>query len=124
MENFFDVIKCIDSKSAYELDEVMDVYNPFMINRGFSQAANTVFFANEMNKYYNLDKKLQFDFYFNGIPKSKQYRPWAKGESDKNVKLVQAAYGVSRQKAETYLKLLTEDQINSIATEMNPGGRK
>jgi hypothetical protein len=77
-----------------------------------------------MNKYYSLDKKLQYDFYYYGIPKSKQWRGWNKGSTDKNVKLIQRAYGVNRQKAEVYLKILTEEQIESINIEMNPGGKK
>ena len=123
----WELVESIDKKSGHLIpDEVSPYYkeySPWTVNGSFSQAANTVLFANEMNKYYSLDKKLQYDFYYYGIPKSKQWRGWNKGSTDKNVKLIQRAYGVNRQKAEVYLKILTEEQIESINIEMNPGGK-
>ena len=38
-------------------------YSPFMVNRALSYYRDTVLFANVMNQYPNLDKRLQYNFY-------------------------------------------------------------
>lgn len=54
-------------------------YEPFMINRILSNSDRTVFFAEVMNKYPDVDKKLQYDFYLHGIPRSRGYeKMWTK----------------------------------------------
>ena len=42
-------------------------YPPFVINKCMSQHMDTVLFANEMNQYPNLDKKLQYEFFINTV---------------------------------------------------------
>ena len=57
-------------------------YSPFMVNRALSYHKDTVLYANEMNSYPNLDKKLQYDFYINIIRASKRpYSKWHKKAS-------------------------------------------
>ena len=38
-------------------------YPPFIINKCLSGQTDSLMFANEMNKYPQLDNKLQYDFY-------------------------------------------------------------
>ena len=40
-------------------------YVPFMVNRSLSYFPDTVYMANEMNRYHHLDSKLQFQFLLN-----------------------------------------------------------
>ena len=53
-------------------------YVTFMVNRSLSNSPQTALFADAMNQFPNLDKKLQYDFYMHGIPKQKGYSAWAK----------------------------------------------
>ena len=42
---------------------VIKDYPPYIVNRCLSGHLDTVMFANEMNKFPNLDKDLQYSFY-------------------------------------------------------------
>jgi len=50
----------IDEDPSIEKD-----YPPYIINRCFSGHLDAVLFANEMNKYNFLPKRMQYDFYIN-----------------------------------------------------------
>ena len=45
--------------------DLIKEYPPFIINRCLSGHLDAIMFANEMNKYPNLDKDLQYHFYLN-----------------------------------------------------------
>ena len=51
-------------------------YAPYIINRCLSGHLDCVLFANEMNKYPNLDKDMQYSFYLNTLRKKKRFSPW------------------------------------------------
>ena len=42
-------------------------YPPYIINRCFSGHLDAVMFANEMNMYPSLPKKMQYDFFINSL---------------------------------------------------------
>jgi len=80
--NFFDYLNAINgSKTDLIVDDASEkAYNPFMVNRGLSYFRDTVFYANEMNRYYGLDKKLQFAFLLNSVAARKRFSKWFKAE--------------------------------------------
>lgn len=125
MAELFPTIASISDKKEYLMRDAVDKkeYNAWMVNRGLSQFADTVLFANEMNKYYSLDSDMQYDFLFHGVPKGKRFSKWAKGGVDADVKLIMAAYNINRSRALEFIKLLTPDQIKDISEQMNPGGK-
>ena len=122
----FDIINSINNKTKLDWDDVTEKsYTPFMINRGLSFNIQTVLFANEMNQFPQLDKKMQYDFYFNGIPKGKRFDKWQKKLAvDDDVKLIMSFYDINIQRAEEYLKLLSSEQIDVIKQKMKQGGIK
>lgn len=122
----FDIINSINNKTKLDWDDVTEKsYTPFMINRGLSFNMQTVLFANEMNQFPQLDKKMQYDFYFNGIPKGKRFDKWQKKLAvDDDVKLIMSFYDINIQRAEEYLKLLSSEQIDVIKQKMKQGGIK
>ena len=63
-------------------------YPTFIVNKCVSGFADTVLFANEMNGFHHMDKKLQYDFYLHGLPKKKRFSPWMKAHKIKNLDLV------------------------------------
>jgi len=99
-------------------------YSTFMINRGLSYFADTVYMANEMNKYHHLDSKLQYHFLLNIVRKRKRFSKWAKADNINNIEAVKKYFGYSNDKAKQALRLLTADQITVIQTKVNQGGRK
>jgi hypothetical protein len=120
----FDVIKCINEKSDPLItQETEKEYNPFIVNRGLSFMRETVMYAAEMNKYHGMDKLLQFDFYYNAIPKGKRFAKWQKRETlDEDVKMIADIYCCSEKIALQYLDLLDETSINTIRKMMEHGG--
>ena len=67
--NPFDYLNAINTtKKDIMVDDIAEKgYNSFMVNRGLSYFADTVLYANEMNKHHHLDGRLQFDFFINII---------------------------------------------------------
>lgn len=122
----FDFINSINGKSKIEWDDVTEKsYSPFIINRGLSFNMQTILFANAMNKYPLLDKKMQYDFYFNGVPKGKRFDRWQKKLAEEDdVKLVKNFYDINTDRALEVLKLLTKEQLEVIKQKMSKGGRK
>jgi hypothetical protein len=122
----FDILKSINEKSSLAWDdEAVKAYAPFIINRGLSYNMQTIMFANAMNRYPQLDKRMQYDFYYRGIPKGKRYDKWQKkSDLSSDVLVVKEFYGINNEKAEYALKLLTNDQLTMIKEKLKKGGRK
>ena len=99
-------------------------YPPFIINKCMSQHMDTILYANEMNQYPNLDKKLQYDFFINTVRSRKRFSPWGKKEKVKDIELVKEFYGYSTEKAIQALRILTENQLMVIKDKLNKGGKK
>lgn len=110
----------INNSDNPELAEKL--YSPYLVNRAFSQFADTVRVANEMNIHHHLDKKLQFDFLINIIRSKKRFSKWAKKQDDENIELVMQYYGYSYEKARQVLPLLNNDQIITIKKKRFEGG--
>ena len=93
MTSPFDYAKSVThtKESLYTTEEVfVKEYLPFMVNRALSNSPQTALFADAMNQYPNLDKKLQYDFYLTGIPKQTGFTKWVKKEDqDLNVEHLQ-----------------------------------
>lgn len=119
----FDWIKNVSEKSEMDLS-LINEYTPFMVNRGLSYFQDTIFFINEMNKYYSLDKDIQHKFLFNTLTKRKRFSKWAKKETSINLDAIIEYYNVTHTKAKEISKILTTDQIEYIIKKLNKGGRK
>lgn len=119
----FDILGIIYEKKSHDRDEVLADYNAFVINRGLSFNNDTIFFANEINRHYGLDKDQMFDFYMTAIPKGRRYGKWQKKDiNNSDVEMLRAYYGVNSAVAEQYLSLMTGDALDSIRTRMIKGG--
>lgn len=99
-------------------------YVPFVINRCLSNFADTVFYANDMNQAFQLDKKLQYDFFLHAIPSKKRFSPWSKKDRTAELKLVSEYYNYSEVKAEEALRILTAEELVFIREKMDTGGVK
>ncbi len=109
----------MDSDPGYEKK-----YNPYVINRYFSGFSDIILFANEMNYHWQIDKKLQYDFYINIIRPKKRFSPWLKKQDDDIVDLIKQYYGYNTDKAKAALKILNGDQIEFIKAKLNRGGKR
>lgn len=95
-------------------------YPAFMVNKALSFYRDTVMIANEMNKYPNLDKKLQYHFLLNIVRASRrQYSKWHKRAKNSDLDAVKEYYGYTDAKANEALKILSDDQIILIKKELH-----
>ena len=99
-------------------------YPPYIINKCMSHHMDTIVFANEMNRYPNLDKRLQYDFYINTVRARKRFSPWGKKEKVKDLELVKQYYAYSNEKAKQALRILSPTQLDYIRNKLNKGGKK
>ena len=109
----------IDEDSSLEKE-----YSPYIINRCLSGYIDCIMYANEMNIYNRLNKKLQYDFFINIIRIKKRFSPWVKKEKIKDIEYVKTYYGYSNEKAEQALRILSKEQINFIKQKLDVGGTK
>jgi hypothetical protein len=112
-------INLIDEDSEIEKE-----YPPYIINRCFSGHIDTIMFANEMNIFHFLPKKMQYDFFINIIRKKKRFSPWLKQEKIKDLECIKSYYGYSNEKAKQALGILTKTQLDFIKSKLETGGTK
>lgn len=126
MKNVFDVANSLSSTKTSDWSECESLYEPFMINRFFSNHYDTALIANEMNSLAasKIPKKWAFDFYNRAIKnKKKRFSTWAKPRKDERVKLISEFYKCSKLIAEQYNLILTENDIKELENKMTKGGR-
>jgi len=99
-------------------------YPPYIINRCLSGHIDCIMFANEMNKYHFLSKKMQYDFFINIIRNKKRFSPWIKQEKIKDLDVVKSYYKYSNEKAKQALMILTKEQLDFIKSKLEIGGKK
>ena len=104
--------------------EAISSYPPYIVNRCLSGHLDTVLFANEMNKYSNLDKDMQYSFFLYTLRKRKRFSPWLKKEQIDDLDLVKKHYGYSNEKAKVAVSLLTKTQLEYIRNKHDMGGKK
>ena len=104
--------------------EAISSYPPYIVNRCLSGHLDTVLFANEMNKYSNLDKDMQYSFFRYTLRKRKRFSPWLKKEQVDDLDLVKKHYGYSNEKAKVAVCLLTKTQLETIRNQHDMGGKK
>lgn len=121
---FKEIIPSILQTKEYALltDQDEKTYSGFMVNRALSFHRDTVLFANEMNKFPNLDNKLKYDFLLNIVRAQKRpYSKWHKKAKSSDLEAVKEYYGYSDAKAEEALKILDDAQIELIKEQLYKG---
>ena len=99
-------------------------YAPYIINRCLSGNLDCILFANEMNRYPNLDKDMQYSFYLNTLRKKKRFSPWLRKDKVTDLQCVKQYYGYSNEKASQALKILSQQQLDYIKQRLETGGRQ
>ena len=85
-----DYLNTINQTKQYLMDEDPGWeknYPAYVINKCMSQHMDTIMYANEMNQYQGLDKKLQYDFFINIVRPRKRFSPWGKKQKVKILNL-------------------------------------
>ena len=107
----------IDEDPSIEKD-----YPPYIINRCMSGHLDAIMFANEMNMYSFLPKKMQYDFFINILRTKRRFSPWIRKDLVDNLDCVKRYYGYSNEKAKQALKILSKEQLDFIKSKFEIGG--
>ena len=107
-----------------ENERAMKKYPKYVINKMMSGHIDCILHANEMNRYYNLDNALQYQYFLYSIRKSKRFTPWTKQSTDNDLELVKEFYGYSNEKAKVALSILTKEELEVIKAKLDTGGLK
>ena len=98
-------------------------YKPYIVNRAISQHNDTILYVNEMNRYPNLDSKLQYDFYLNTLKaKKRPFQKWYKPSESDDIQSVKEYFGYSSEKAKEALRILTPDHLIKIKEVIDKTG--
>ena len=117
--NPFAFLESINTSKQHLMDEdplCERSYNSFLVNRGLSYFADTVFFANAMNTS-SADNRMQYDYMFHSIRRKTRRSKWHKPENDERIVAIKQLYGYSTRQAKQALKILNFQQIQSILDE-------
>jgi len=106
----------------HEDERAMKKYPSFVVNKCLAGHIDCIMHVNEMNRMYDLDPDMQYNYYLYSIRKSKRFEPWNKVQTDNDLELVKQFYGYSTDKARDALKLLNKDQLEVIKSKLNIGG--
>ncbi len=106
-------------------------YNPFIMNRFFSQYPDLIWFAQELNMNHQIPKEMQFWFYFYGIEKIKKKFSYAKKTAIdplelEKIEILKELYNYSTIRAKESIPII--DAIPALWDELkaslNKGGLK
>lgn len=121
----FEYLKSINLTKQYNLEPLEEKQYPaFIVNRGLSYFIDTVLYANQMNIYPHLDKKMQYDYLFHSVKRKNRFAKWLKKDSDTDLETVMAYYKYNAAQAKAVLSILNEEQIKTLKERLNPGGIK
>lgn len=120
-----DILNSINynKKPLFDEEQRVDrLYPAFIVNRVMSFFNDTIFYANEMNCHWEMDKKMQFDFYRFGLRKKKRFSPWVKKQSDENIAIIKEVYGYNDAKAQEVLNILGPEGLKTLRMSLEKGG--
>ena len=125
-DNPFEFINSISYKKNNLLKEQYSEkdYPSFLVNKGLSLYADTILYANEINRRPWIDNKLAYDFYLNSIRPRKRYSNWFKKTKDEDLELLKVYYKCSESKALEYLKVLSETQLEKLRERLIKGKKQ
>ena len=72
-----------------------------------------------MNKFHELPKKMQYDYFFYTLKKKNRFSKWVKEEHDsQDITDIMEYYGYSRSKAKEVLGLFTQEEMKYIREQL------
>lgn len=124
--NLFTVINAINRKEHIASKTVEEQYVPFLVNFTFSLFPDTILAANIVNRYPELTKQQQFDYYYNVVNKRNRFKKWPTRNIIyiPEVRALAEYYKCNLRTALEYYNILTEDQRDHLKKMLHKGGRE
>ena len=120
----FDYVKNINQKSGVLDEEQLADHNQYIINRVFSNTRDTIFLANEANKFRDIPDDAHYLFMYYVTPKNpRRYGQWHKQPAkNEDIEIIMRVYGYSRVKAEEVYPLFA-NRLDVLRQLGNTGGK-
>jgi hypothetical protein len=99
-------------------------YAPYLMNKGLSQFADSIMYANEMNLHCHLDKQMQYEYLLHSLRPRKRFAKWAKKDDAETTQKIMDIFGCSVRKAEEIKATLDKKTVAKIlkrGSEMRGG---
>ena len=96
-------------------------YAPFVINRCLSYFPDTILLVNSVNSIPNIDKRFHYEYLVHSVRKRKRWSKWLKKEGDERIDWIKEFYGVSDKRAQEYLEILSDTQLEDIKSKTTYG---
>jgi hypothetical protein len=113
--NPFDIVKDLSNEKKGIINEENEKeYLHYIVNKAFSYYVDTALLANEMNMNPHLDKRQQYDFYFNAVRPRKRYSKWHKREVTPELQAIADFFRCSIPKAKVASSILTSVEKEEI----------
>ena len=128
MSNVFDYVNSInvtkkDIMTGSDNDLLMEKeYVPFIVNKSLSYFVDSILYANEINFYPDLDKKLQYEYLLHSISKGKRFSKWSKKEITEDINAISEYYQCSYRKSAEILKIINKNDLGMIKQLLQKGG--
>lgn len=119
--SFFDLFNDISNHGDY-LDNYFTVnkelpkeYNAYMMNKAFANFPDTIFIANEINKYSYLPDEMQWRFYKNLVLKKKRFSKWFKSLEEKEpIELLAKMFNCSVKEMRKNIHVIPKEKLNEL----------
>ena len=93
-------------------------YSAFVTNRALSYHTDTLLYANEMNRLHDLPDKMQYEYLLHSVRKGKRFSKWAKKDMTV-IEKVAKYYQCNYKRAQEYMELLPESEIERVVEEIS-----
>lgn len=113
----------MSNKQHLDMDGLVEFkYDAFRLNRTLSNYLDTISVADELNRNYHLDPKMQYDYAFYKVKKAKRWFKKEKQDKNADLLLIREHYKYSIERAKEALRILSPEQIQMIKKEKEKGG--
>jgi len=122
--NIFDIMNDISNgkEVKFSREEIEEHYNQFFVMDCFSKFEDSIFITNEINSFKSSLSKYDHYLYLHSTMRKRSRRiscPSKKIAKDEgNLLIIMNAYDYSREKAKVAMRILTEDQIQSLIQDV------
>jgi hypothetical protein len=123
--NPFDFLNAINQGDSNLLRDDPNIsYPEYMVNRGMSLFADTIFIAYQADQLGSLDGAIKLDYYLHSVTKKKRFSKWPKVVADEDVDFVCDVYTVNKQVSREYIDMMGESWLSDLRVSHNKGGTK
>lgn len=116
----FVYVNSINNKKEHLFDKHEgEGYNSYLVNKSLSYFPDTVLFANDVNKNYDMPDQQKFDYlYFTIRKRNRAIKKWHKIDNQKTITNVMEYYKCNAKVARQYLRTMKSEDIDYINNMM------